>query len=131
MDLLDLLADIEAPLWGDCGHKRTHEGTNAHAVECWNLTCPHCGIQEVNAYQLVMGHEPYSGMVERWGTCWPQQWSFERVACCMSCRAPTFGEWPCRIPWCELHVCTAKCETKAGYVDFHKFRPNLENGSQR
>lgn len=53
-DLLDLLAEINAPHWpGDCGHKRTIEDDAAHAVECLDLTCPHCGIRCPNAYHLL------------------------------------------------------------------------------
>lgn len=118
-DLLDMLAELDAPTWGDCGHKRTREGDDAHAVECFELVCPHCKLATRNAYDMWQNHDPYGWHFERFGTCWPQRWQFERVATCMACHAPTFGEWPCRITYCELHVCSDACTPRPGYMDHH------------
>lgn len=126
-DLLDLLHEMDAPIWGECGHKRTHEGSAAHAVECLKLVCPHCGLTVPNSYFMMMEHDPFGDHWKRWGTCSPQRWQFERVACCMACRWPTFGQWPCRNEACELHVCDVGCEQRRGrpgYLDRHPDTPS-------
>ena len=98
-DLLDLLAEMEAPR-RDCGHLIPMDNY-AHAEECLNLTCPHCGTTVRNAYALVIEHGAFDeNHIERYGTCWPQRWMFERVASCMTCHWPTFGIWPCRNENC-------------------------------
>lgn len=101
-DLLDMLADLEAERW-ECGlHRRGAAYWNdlmEHGVECWGNACPHCGM--TFTYPLeVLNHDPYGRHVEQFGTCWPQRWMFEREACCMACRWPTFGVWPCRNERC-------------------------------
>ncbi|MGO2520935.1 MAG: hypothetical protein ACTH8F_12490 [Microbacterium sp.] len=98
-DLLDLLAEMDAP-HRDCGHLIPMDN-HAHAEKCLNLTCPHCGIVERNAYALVLEHGAFDERhIEQFGTCWPQRWMFERVASCISCHWPTFGVWPCRNENC-------------------------------
>jgi hypothetical protein len=74
-DLLDLLAEMEAPR-RDCGHLIPMDNY-AHAEECLNLTCPHCGTTVRNAYALVIEHGAFDeNHIERYGTCWPQRWMF-------------------------------------------------------
>lgn len=117
-DLLDLLARQEAPR-RDCGHAIPMDDYN-HAESCLHLVCPHCQLTVRNAYAMVIEHGAFDEeMIHRHGTCWPQRWMFERVATCMSCRWPTFGQWPCRNATCDLHACTEACTPRPGYPDRH------------
>lgn len=118
-DLLDLLAEMDAPV-RDCGHKvGIHDDDLDHAETCLNLTCPHCGIRVRNAYALVIEHGAFDEWhVERFGTCWPQRWMFERVASCMVCHWPTFGVWPCRNERCAegCHSNHGDCPARRVYL---------------
>lgn len=117
-DLLDLLAEMDAPR-RDCGHLIPMDD-RAHAEECLNLRCPHCGLTERNAYALVIEHCALDDRhVERFGTCWPQRWMFKRVASCTACQWPTFGQWPCRNEACDRHECSDACTPRPGHYDFH------------
>lgn len=103
-DLLDMLDELTAERWECARHRKGHMlDLIEHGAECWAGRCPHCSM--TFTYPLdVSNHDPFGPHFERTGMCWPQRWMFEHEACCMACRWPTFGRWPCRNEACGLHV---------------------------
>lgn len=134
-DLLDLLDEVTAERH-PCGHRAGRglaQGWNVasadehdHAVRCLNLTCPQCRISTPNAYQLIHNHG-----IRFDGLCSALGWAVDRVAHCLACSWPTFGEWPCRNQACPQHECREECTRMAGnphYLDTHPWGKDAELG---
>lgn len=125
-DLLDLLDDMTVERF-ECGHRKgrglDHSlGVDArdeeeHAEQCMNLTCRGCGLTEPSAYLLLMNHS-----INHYGLCQTQWWAFDRQGYCLTCRWPTFGQWPCRNERCAEHVCTDACKPRPGRFDWHTWQ---------
>lgn len=137
MDLLDLLDDITAERL-PCGHKKGRGIASGwdiaasdewdHAERCLRLTCPLCHLTEPTAYLLVMEHG-----IRYDGQCSLQGWMFDRAAHCVTCRWPTFGQWPCRNQACPMHECGEPCERTKGnpnYLDTHPWGKDAELGCE-
>lgn len=136
MDLLDMLDELDT-VYLECGHRSDERDASfgvdgrdrlAHAEHCLKLVCPRCRLTARNAFSLVQDHD-----IRFDGLCSAQGWQFDRFACCMACRWPTFGRWPCRNQACPAHECGDECAANDGspnYLDTHPWGKDAEIGRQ-